>query len=412
MKSLLSSQEVPIPRQMDASGARAGRRRAEVAPNTSFELTIGAVGGLASETASVPTVSGALAPSAVAATEVSEVVALRAAAAAQAQHIRQRRPTYQFATAICNAMRANSEPKGETHVTVTFERPPIHPPEETTAIDDPREPIRQGDIFTWRTPEPPWKSHGVVVTADCDISKRKHAGIISYVPVLPLVEYWRLFSLPKSIKQYVENTYFPQLQKRITALQRKNCGDFPRPLISEEIVDFITLSTPEEVAAVLEPPPPADSALIRQISAYQAYAFVTDSTPFDALVSLLADLRAAMANSPPRRDRVHEELRTSIDNLPGDAFFLSGLGFPAHVPSIAYLRFVREVPLEHLSVTSPTASEPDSVAYRIARLRPPFVYRVTQQLAHVFSDIGLPSSYETRRSQVLRAVLPQQCETN
>src|SRR5206468_2377213 len=69
---------------------------------------------------------------------------------------------------------------------------------ETERADDDR-PIRQGDIVQWEQQDSPWKSVAVIVTADCDIAQKKHAGILSYVPIVTLVDYWRLITLPKKI---------------------------------------------------------------------------------------------------------------------------------------------------------------------------------------------------------------------
>src|SRR6266511_2857743 len=70
------------------------------------------------------------------------------------------------------------------------------------------QPLRQGDILEWpviSTEHPaPWRQFGVVITADCDIAMEKHDGLLSYVPILPLPDYLRLFYLPKMISRALD----------------------------------------------------------------------------------------------------------------------------------------------------------------------------------------------------------------
>src|SRR5256885_8963072 len=52
-------------------------------------------------------------------------------------------------------------------------------------------PLHQGDIFHWLASVDPWSKFGLIITADCDIRKNKHRGILSYVPILTLRDYLR-----------------------------------------------------------------------------------------------------------------------------------------------------------------------------------------------------------------------------
>jgi hypothetical protein len=59
-------------------------------------------------------------------------------------------------------------------------------------------PLRQGDIFTWvdRARQRPWRTFGIVITADCDLAQEKTKGQLSYLPILNFEDYiwtyWRV----------------------------------------------------------------------------------------------------------------------------------------------------------------------------------------------------------------------------
>jgi hypothetical protein len=91
-----------------------------------------------------------------------------------------------------------------------------------------------------------------------------------------------------------------------------------------------------------------------------------------------------------------------MEKLPGDALFLSCVG-PGHANGyVCYLRILREI-RQHQIATKLSQRSFEMIADRIARLRPPYVYRLTQQLADVFAAIALPKEYEdTRRARLLR----------
>lgn len=55
------------------------------------------------------------------------------------------------------------------------------------ALDD--GPIRQGDVISFHDGADPWERLGVIVTGDCDIARNKHAGRLTYIPVLTAPAY-------------------------------------------------------------------------------------------------------------------------------------------------------------------------------------------------------------------------------
>jgi hypothetical protein len=71
---------------------------------------------------------------------------------------------------------------------------------------------------------------------------------------------------------------------------------------------------------------------------------------------------------------------------------------------IAYLRLVREIQHDQVAVRQPDLRRKATTAKRVARLRSPYIYRLTQQLIDVFAAIGLPSEYEESRSSLVDAL--------
>jgi hypothetical protein len=67
--------------------------------------------------------------------------------------------------------------------------------------DDPQ--LRQGDLFRWhdRNYQSPWKTYGVVITADCDLINKKTYGQMSYLPVLTMEDYLWTFWRPEKFAQ-------------------------------------------------------------------------------------------------------------------------------------------------------------------------------------------------------------------
>ena len=76
------------------------------------------------------------------------------------------------------------------------------------------------------------------------------------------------------------------------------------------------------------------------------------------------------------------------------------------------LRLIRELPASAIAIDPVRERNDREVeAVRISRLGTPFRYRLTQQLAAVFSDIGLPSEFEMSRKDLLSELGAQVCNS-
>jgi hypothetical protein len=109
-----------------------------------------------------------------------------------------------------------------------------------------------------------------------------------------------------------------------------------------------------------------------------------------ALATVLAEVNKADATTT--ENRLWEQISTFSSRLPGDAFFMDSLS-PAHRAGyVACLRRIQEI---HATQFTDSPLELERVdAVRISRMNAPYKYRLTQQLAAVFADIGLPDSHD------------------
>jgi hypothetical protein len=296
---------------------------------------------------------------------------------------------------------------------MTFE---ILPETEGTSDDVGR--VRQGDILRWDQPDAPWRVLGVVVTADCDISHEKHDGRLSYVPVLALQEYWRLFTLPRKIRGYLNKKHRRVLFERIRALKRAHRPDIT-PEISDEGVTELLRLEPAQALDALGVPEDERDIPTRLIESYRAATSLNEQMGLRDLAEVLARMRVGQnPNTAPNVESELDDLPVTLGDLPGDAFFIGRIESVTAPGFVAYLRFVRELETERIAVSQREVRPGVTVVRRIARLRSPYLYRMTQQLAQVFSDIGLPSAYEVQRSTLaaeartsIRAVSHREADT-
>jgi len=269
---------------------------------------------------------------------------------------------------------------------------------ETEPLDD-ASPLRQGDVFRWESQQAPWELHGIVVTADCDIVRRKHGGILSYVPVFGLTDYWRLFTLPNRIEtQLLEKTQH-LLRTVVAKLQSTHRAD-SEPMSKEAFEDLVRDRGITEILDTLNVPASQREYPNRMLLAYRAaIAPRSEGASLEELAGVLAELREVGKAKPARTEAstVFDELAGAVRQLPGDAFFIGQIVPAAKQAYVAYLRTVRELPAAALAI-QPVDLKRGAKARRVARLRSPFIYRLTQQLGAVFADIGLPSEYESERA--------------
>ncbi|CDI11772.1 hypothetical protein ACA106_06855 [Agrobacterium pusense] len=267
----------------------------------------------------------------------------------------------------------------------------MHEFEELDTLDD----VSQGDVIEWVGEHrvAPWHTHGIVVTADCDLLWNKHQGYISYVPAWSTEDFvwyhWRLLVLQKPC-----DDAFAKLATRLSTWRAKANGGseisaeavraWLRRAGPDGLMDELGVTNKGErntLTAVIDPAVLLDTAL--------------HATDVD--FSVFAKAYAAARSKQYKPEWFSGELAKMIEGLPGDIFHLPSMPGDENGDLFLMLRHIRQIRGEELT------SRPDDVrtgaakAKRIARVTAPYRYAITQNLGKIFSDIGLPEAYEKRR---------------
>jgi hypothetical protein len=265
------------------------------------------------------------------------------------------------------------------------------------------QPLRQGDVFKWlQLGDDPWSQFGIVVTADCDIAQEKHVGILSYVPLLRLKDYLRLFYLPRRVERAMA-PLSEEVNRAIQELQIVNRPDFPEPLSEAAIEAWIQSSEPGEIADSLKAAEGRDREwLLRALGITKEYHHASQELGFDTQFDVIVRIRELRSKSKqPARQAIWSEIHGHVRSLPGDAFFIGVLDRERREGYVAYLRLLREIRHTEIAIRQTDFRSSDVRSQRIARLGSPYIYRLTQQLGDVFSAIGLPAEYEQQRDGLL-----------
>lgn len=261
--------------------------------------------------------------------------------------------------------------------------------------------LRQGDIIKFNNPKTHWEGIGIIVTADCDIAKGKHGGIISYVPTLKLHDYWRLFTLPKKIEK-AEEGFLKQMYSGVKSAWKKKNGESE---ISNDAIDAMVLSSDDDqIFKLVGIDDGAKDKWSRIFSAYRKAVSRDSDISLDAMIDLILELKNSISGTNGDPESALKDIELSVGSLPGDAFFMSRIPNEKGEGYVAYLRLVRELNVMQIALIPKDLQRPEVTVKRIAKLKSPFLYRLTQQLAQVFSDIGLPEEYENNRLDVAKII--------
>ena len=181
--------------------------------------------------------------------------------------------------------------------------------------------------------------------------------------------------------------------------------DFTEPISSQALVDWLEAVGVGAVADGLAITNRGDrEAFEAHYSRIQQAHRALLSGHFEELWDALVFCRSK-GNRPDAAEKgLLSDAENVLSNLPGDAFFIGRIGKGLEIGYVVYLRHLREIRDSDIATSVPDLRRPGIRARRIARLRSPYVYRLTEQLADVFASIGLPEEYERRRSDLARSL--------
>jgi len=276
---------------------------------------------------------------------------------------------------------------------------------ECVELWDASDPIRQGDVLMWlQGGDDAWRRCAIVVTADCDIIHRKHAGLLATVPVLRFDEYLAAFVLPPKLRAATDQLR-QLVRSRIRSVQGRCRADRPEPMSDGAIDGWIAASDADAILRTLRADHDEDAEQVRRLVRWlRTVPALEDSFDLEAqITSLVEAKRLSGSNKDPASIRLTlaRENLDRLRNLPGDALFLHSLAGDQTAGYVVYLRRIDNVAEQAVARRSHEASGRTMLAQRISRLSSPYVFRLTQQLGHVFASIGLPGTYEASREEFI-----------
>lgn len=228
---------------------------------------------------------------------------------------------------------------------------------ETAVGPDPH--LSQGDLVIFCDSSDPLKEAGIVVTADCDLKNRKHAHLVTLVPIV---------SILATMERY---------------LFLEAC-EMQRPQILDFACRTLKIDRGEELLII--------EARLREV-----FEEILPNSPQAIAVDIILRQReslsvkeyAALMNAIGSKAKAASSFEMQLLNK-GDVMVLPSAEKLGVKGEIAWVRHIWQVPIGQIAVK--TSDIKHCPGERVARLESPYRYRLTQVMAQVFSDIGLPDN--------------------
>jgi len=235
-------------------------------------------------------------------------------------------------------------------------------------------------------------------------------GIISYVPLLCFESYVGAFWRP----DYVEKKVNKIVEGAIAAVREAHKARGSTELLGERAIrEWIARDEATEIVSQLlgvDCNVNEGKKLKRVISAARAALFckkglatVGDGRPY--INRLITEVGVLFPDGKGTASTIFAALDGHCNSLPGDVFFVSHLPGEGDDGYFALLRHIRQCNLQDISLDPVQRPGPTLPLRRIGTLRAPFVHALTQQLAKVFADIGLPMFHSERLAACTRNYL-------
>jgi hypothetical protein len=264
---------------------------------------------------------------------------------------------------------------------------------EYEEIEDPDQ-ILQGDLILWheRAYVKPWRTYGVIVTADCDLEWDKHQGHLSFIPALLTEDYlwhsWRPARFGMECSKAIE---------LMTVRVNKWLEKAGRGAISVEAArSWIERVHGDGLLDELDVVDQGERNTLRPI-VDRAAAFVSLLNATEPDMRLLRQCQALSKGNPATDDSLlTKAFQSAISGSPGDVFHLPVLPDRGDEGLFLMLRHITQCEISDITTRPDELRFGAAKAKRIARVTAPYRYAITQNLARVFADIGLPKEYEER----------------
>ncbi len=234
----------------------------------------------------------------------------------------------------------------------------------------PDQKLQQGDLIIFPE-EDRLKKAGIVVTADCDLENKKHAGLVTLVPLVDIeviLEYYFLFDDCGTKREQIESYAFGQSEID----QDKN--------INEKKVLLYKLLSEKKVTSGS----PSETAMLFTLD-------LLDKISIRQYKELMKAIKSQTKSSKGLSDQALKR---------GDLLILPKLEIGTPVGDVAWVRHIWQYQLNKIVFRSSEAERDQPLAQRVGRLDSPYRYRLTQVMAQVFSDIGLPDFHKDMEKSI------------
>jgi hypothetical protein len=262
--------------------------------------------------------------------------------------------------------------------------------------------LTQGDVIRWDRADASHRGeYGIVVTADCDLVHNKMKGVISYVPLLRFEKYVMAVWGP----DYVERRVKKILESAVSAMREAHKARRSSETLGEGgIRQWLIRDDAPAIASQLLGPEADDKGLRRleRIIAPARAALICESellsdgdgTPYINRLTNAANV--LFPDGKGNTKTISTAPDSHCNSLPGDVFFVSHLPGEGDDGYFALLRHISQFNMQNISLDPVQRPGPVLPARRIGKLKAPYIYALTQQMARVFADIDLPTDHSER----------------
>ena len=249
--------------------------------------------------------------------------------------------------------------------------------EQCTEITNNLTPLRQGDILYFYENQDDEK-YGIVVTGDCDIAQHKCRGKISYCTITTAKYYI-------ATELLFDFCILPEMNKLKENVLKGVC----KLLNAEQSSTF--LSTLLELEEDYLSAQISDKKLIENILLLKEMCNKTSFSLLDCKNIYIANNNRDIDEEKLQKDK--NKILSKLNSLPGDKYYISEL--PNQNDNFGYV-----VHLRYINIISDEDIIKQNNLYRIGHLKAPYLYKLTQKLGAVFSDIGEPEEFEKNRTEI------------
>lgn len=242
------------------------------------------------------------------------------------------------------------------------------------SIFKPDDVICQGTIIKFCNENQQEYKYGIIVTGDCDIAQEKHGIYLSYCCIMPLEYYIKKFYIQKKCKN--------KLSKIIGQI-KENVFEILNRKLDDRAMEHVFSLSRNELDELLK-----NNGVVEKIIDIQNYMHEGDFS--------LEEYKKMC--SPKNKD-----FEKDIRNFPGDKFFIGNIPDPEINTEgfVVDFRRIKEIKRDEISKKY-FGDIPNCFA--IANLNSPYKQKMSQALGAMFSDLGLPESYENNRNSIISKI--------